>query len=242
MTLFPPEASDTMSPIVHLVRHGRIPNYLTDQPLTPEGEAESRALGRQLAASIRSGETVSFFSSPARRARQTAALLRDSLHETLLKKNIAATIITPVTVDDRLQNSQFYLGHLSYDPIYPLLDIARWRLHETPSAQNEACANFQAEFWSAPDPVTYWLTHPSDFAESPEAVTERTKACLLDLLAGSESDRGFRRCICVTHSANLRAFLRLVFDPDPGPPPFSSMVTVTEGQVYYQEQIGEFPA
>lgn len=243
MRLIPPEVNDTTSPIVHLVRHGHIPNYLTDQPLSAEGEHESLEVGRQLAIYIRPDETISFYSSPSRRARQTAAMIRAGLQEALSRHEVAATVVKPVTVDDRLQNSQFYLGHLSYDPIYPLLDIARWRLHEAPSPQTEACAKYQAEFWSAPDPVAYWLNHPSKFAESPEAVIERTWNCLLDHLAEQDNgDDGIRRHVCVTHSANLRAFLQLIFGEDPGPPPFSGMLTISDNQVYYQGQVGEFPS
>jgi broad specificity phosphatase PhoE len=225
-----------MPAIVHLVRHGRIPNYDTDQSLTAQGREEAWAVGRGLAAAIRPGETVRFFSSPARRARETAALLRDGLSATLAEMNVAATLVTQVEVDDRLQNNQFYLNGASYDPIVPLLDIARWRLQENPGPENEAAVTLQTEFWTAPDPVTYWLTQPNKLAESPAAVVKRLQACLLEHLEGN----AFRRDICVTHSANLRAFLRQVFGYDPGPPPFSGMLTVSEGRVEYQGQSGDF--
>lgn len=227
-----------MLPVVHLVRHGRIPDYQTDRPLTAEGEQEALAVGRKLAASVKPGETISFFSSPARRARQTAALLGDGLRQVLAEQQITATIVEPIIVDDRLENNRFYLDGVGYDPIYPLLEIARWRRHENPSPQREAAVTFQTEFWHAPDSVAYWLTQPSDLAESPEAVVERLQALLAERLV---EDHSLRRDVFVTHSANLRAFLRLIFGHDPGSPPFSGMVTISDGQVHYQGQIGDFP-
>ncbi len=227
-----------MSTIVHLVRHGRIPNYDADQALTAEGRTEALAVGRGLADSLRPGETIRFFSGPARRARETAALLRDGLREALAEGSLIASVLTPVEVDDRLQNNQFYLNGASYDPMLPLLDIARWRAHENPSAHNEAGVVLQTEFWGAADPVLYWLTHPHELAESPEAVAARVKACLIEHLTDILPGNSPRRDICVTHSANLRAFLQHVFGYDPGPPSFSGMLTVSEGQVEYQGRVG----
>lgn len=229
-----------MSTIIHVVRHGRIPNYNTDQSLTAEGREEALAVGRGLAALIQPGETIRFCSSPARRARETAALLGQSIAATLAETRTEATLITPIAVDDRLQNNQFYLNGSSYDPMIPLLDMAHWRVQSMPSPENEAFLTYQTEFWSAPDPVTYWLTHPSPLAESPAAVVERLQACLKERLAGQGDNNSLRREICVTHSANIRAFLRRVFGRDPGPPAFSGMLTLSAGQVEYQGQVAAF--
>lgn len=242
MNLVPPKVEPTLSPIVHLVRHGRIPDYMTDRPLTVEGEQDSLVVGRELASRLRSGERVSFFTSPSLRARQTAALIRDGILEALSAGTVAATIAAvPILVDDRLKNNLIFVGGVDYDPIEPLLDMARWQLHENPTAQNEACAAYVAGFWGTSDPVAYWLTQPSTFAESPAAVVERTRACLAGHLADLPNDAPPRRTICVTHSANLRSFLSTVFGADPGPPLFSSMVTITDDHVYYQGQVGKLP-
>jgi broad specificity phosphatase PhoE len=240
MNLVPPKVEPTLSPIVHLVRHGRIADYMTDRPLTVEGEQDSLAVGRELASHIRPGERISFFSSPSRRARQTAALMRDSILEALAEGTVVATVAAPILIDDRLKNNLIFVGGVDYDPIQPLLDMARWQLHENPTAHNEACAAYVAGFWGTSDPVAYWLSQPSKFAESPAAVIERTRACLADHLADPSNDGSPRRTICVTHSANLRSFLSTVFGADPGPPLFSSMLTITDNRVYYQGQVGEF--
>ena len=230
-----------MSTIVHLVRHGRIANYDSDQSLTAEGREEALAVGRGLAALVRPGETIRFFSSPARRARETAALLRNSLSEVLAEMKLAATLIPIIEVDDRLQNNQFYINGSSYDLMVPLLDIVRWRQHENPTPQNEARVIYLAEFWHAPDPVTYWLTHPHNAIESPEAVAKRVRAYLSEHLTETGEASSLCRDICVTHSANLRAFLQHVFGYDPGPPAFNGMLTVSNGRVEYQGQVGDFP-
>ncbi|MFQ5611613.1 MAG: histidine phosphatase family protein [Anaerolineae bacterium] len=223
--------------IVHLVRHGRIPDHRADHPLTPEGRGEALAAGRGLAAGVRPGETIRFFASPTRRTRQTAALLRQGLSAGLAQAKVDA-VLEPVVIDDRLENLQFYLDGLSYDPVQPLLDAARWRLQTTGSPAYEACVAFQSAFWGSPDPMDYWLTHPSQAVEAPEAVAARTRSYIAERLGDPRPGRA----VCVSHAANLRAFLRLVFGRDPGEPAFCGMLTASEGRVEYRGQLGHFPA
>lgn len=226
-----------MTSIVHLVRHGRIPNYEADQSLTAEGRAEALAVGRELALSIRPGETIHFCSSPARRTRETAASLCEGLCQALAEIKVIATVSLPVEVDDRLQNNQFYLNGSSYDPMLPLIDVARWRLQEQPSPEIQAFLDLQIGFWSAPDPVAYWLNNPHPLAESPKAVAERVHGCLTERMQDGSAANSLRRDICVSHSANLRAFLGHVFGRDLGMPAFSGMLTISQGQVEYQGQV-----
>jgi broad specificity phosphatase PhoE len=226
--------------VIHLFRHGRIPDYHTDQPLSPDGCQETLLTGRKLAEHIQAGETINFFSSPTRRTRQTAELLREGLNKALAERNVEATV-GPVLVNDRLCNCQFILGGLTYDPIRPLFDVARWRLQETASVEYQACVTFQTEFWGSPDPMAYWLTHLSEAAEAPEAVAERTRAFLAERLAEGVGANSPQRDICIAHSANLRSFLRLVFGRDPGEPEFCGALTVSAGQVCYQGQTARFP-
>lgn len=228
-----------MSTIIHLVRHGRVPDYKTDQSLNALGREEALAAGRALAAEVKPGETICFFSSPSRRARETTALLRQGLQQGL--SDPGAAIIQPVTaVDDLLQDVKFYLDGANYAPITPLLDIARWRLQENPSAEVEAFAAYQYAFWAEADPVGYWLTHPSPAVESPEAVLQRTQAFLAERLAETVADGQFRRDVCVTHSPILRIFLQTGFSQEFGPPPFSGMLTIEAGRVHYQNQVADF--
>lgn len=229
-------------PIVHLVRHGPIADHEADRSLTVEGRKKALDTGRALAAQIRRGETITFFSSPARRTRQTAAWLRDGLVEAVSEMDLVAAVVPITAIDDRLQNLQLYLDGLSYDPMRPLFEVVRWRSQQTPSPQYEAYVAFHTGFWNSSDQLGYWLTHPSSAVEAPEAVAGRTQAFIAGRLAEATERNGLYRDICVTHAANLRAFLWLVFGSDPGEPPFCGMVTVTAGQVYYQGQVASFRA
>lgn len=241
VTPYPPNTlMYTEYPIVHLVRHGPIPNYQTDQPLTTEGRQKVLAIGRELASQIRPGETISFYSSPTRRTRQTAELLREGLQKALSQMKQNATIIPIVTVADNLQNLQFYLDGLSYDPIQPLFEVARWRLQQANLPQYQASVAFQAEFWASSDPMAYWLTHLSPTVESPQSVATRTQTYIKECLARNAQTNGPRRDICVTHSANLRAFLQSILGDDPGEPEFCGMAIISEGRVYYRGEVGEF--
>lgn len=235
-----PDSLQNRGAIVHLVRHGRIPDHRADNPLTAEGCQETLEIGRRLAAQVRPGETIGLFASPTRRTRQTAEMLRQGLLEGLSRLGLEATV-APVLVEDRLQNLQLYLNGLGYDPVRPLFDAARWLLQENPSPQFEASVAFQAGFWQSPDPMDYWLTHPSPAFEAPESVAERIRAYLAERLSAGPGGNSPRRDICVSHSANLRAFLQLALGRDPGEPDFGEMLTVSGGVVRFREQAGDFP-
>ena len=240
MSILHTEQNADIAPIVHLVRHGHIPNHRADHPLTPEGRQGALTTGRKLAGGIRPGETIRVFASPVRRARQTAELLRDGLSEALSALTLAARVMSEVIVDDRLQNLQFYLDGLSYDPIQPLFDAARWRLQQTSAPRDRACVAFHAEFWRSPDPMDYWLTHAGEAVEAPAAVASRTYAYIAERLTYGTEREGLYRDICVSHSANLRAFLRRVFGSDPGEPDFCEMVTISNRRVYYRGRVENF--
>jgi broad specificity phosphatase PhoE len=197
-------------------------------------------MGRDLAAQVRPGETVSLLSSPSRRTRQTAALVLAELSERLPNQSIEATLVPVVTVDDRLLLSQFFMEGLSYDPMEPLTDAALCRSQQTSSPKYETCATYYREFWGSGDPMGYWLTHPSEAIESPEATLERIRHFIAERLAMGAGSNELRRDICVTHSGNLRVLLRQAFGADPGDPPHCDMVTVSGSRVYYRKQIGEF--
>ena len=224
-------------PVVHLIRHGRIPDHRADHPLTGEGQQEAVAIGRRLAGLVRSGESIGFFASPTRRTRQTAEFLRRGLLEGLADRGVVVTI-EPVQVADPLRNLQLFLNGLSYDPVRPLYAAARWFLQENPdSARYQASVAFQSEFWNTADPMGFWLTHPSEAIEAPEAVAERIWAFVGERLRGGNG----RREICVSHSATLRAFSRLVFGTDPGEPHFCDGLTLSAGQVRYGQLVGSYP-
>jgi broad specificity phosphatase PhoE len=241
MNILNPGLSSEEYPIVHLVRHGRVANYQGDVPLTLEGRKEAIGAGCDLAAEIRRGEIINFFSSPARRARQTAVLLKESLGEELTRRDIPVTVNPVIEVDDRLQICQLFMDGSSYDFTEGLTDVALWRLQENPSQEHEICAKYLKGFWGSGDPVGYWLTHPSAVVESPDMTANRTRDYIAERLARAPAGGELRRDICVTHSANIRVFLKLIFGKDPGDPPFCKTIEVSGGLVFHGEQSGKFP-
>jgi broad specificity phosphatase PhoE len=227
-------------PMIHLVRHGRIADYQADEPLTLEGANEAIAIGREWAAEIRRGEIIRFFSAPARRTRQTASLLKKSLCEELIRRDIPVTVKPVVEVDDRLRICQLFMGGTSYDLTKALTDVALWRLQEEPSREHEMCANYLKSFWGSDDPIGYWLSHPSEVVEPPRATATRTQEYIAKRLGLGRGEGELGRDICVTHSANIRVLLESAFGKDLGDPSFCATVTITGGLVYYAGQIRKF--
>jgi hypothetical protein len=168
-------------------------------------------------------------------------LLRDGLHPAVAEKGTPIDVSPVVEVEDWLQNFQFYLDGLSYDPIEPLMDVSLWRSQENPSPSYRACVAYHEAFWRSADPMGYWLTHPSEAVESPQSVAERTYAGVTHHLKEAARAAEVRCDICVTHSANLRAFLQRVFDGVPSEPPFCGVVLIRGGLVQYEGQVTPFP-
>jgi broad specificity phosphatase PhoE len=168
-------------------------------------------------------------------------LLRDGLRSALAEKEMHMDVSLVVEVEDWLQNFQFYLDGLSYDPIEPLMDVSLWRSQETPLPSYKACVAFHAAFWRSADPMGYWLRHPSEAVESPQSVAERTYAGVAHHLKEAARAAAVRCDICVTHSANLRAFLQRVFGGVPSEPPFCGIVHIRGGLVRYEGQVTPLP-
>ncbi len=243
MNLNLPKTSRDMFPIINLVRHGRIPDYAMDHYLTPQGREEAIARGRELAETVISGETISFYSGPARRARQTAALVQAGLQTALAEKNIEVTIRPTIAVEDILENCQCILDGLHYDLMYPLLDAARWQSQQNAPADAQACADFLYNLWhTADDAMAYWLDYSGPGAESVKAVNQRTLAFVENRFDSPVVAESPQRHVAVTHSGNLRAYLRLAFGSDIGHKmPYVDVITVTNEQVYYQADVTSRP-
>jgi broad specificity phosphatase PhoE len=132
------------------------------------------------------------------------------------------------------------MGGSSYDFTKALKDVALWRLQEEPSREHEICAKYLKDLWSSNDPIGYWLSHPSETVESPEAAAKRTREYIAERLDLVAREGELRRDICVTHSANIRVLLESAFGEDPGEPPFFATVTVRAGLVYYAGRSRKF--
>ncbi len=235
-----PQTTTEMFPIVNLVRHGRIPDYAMDRYLTPQGEDEAIARGRELAETILPNEVINFYSAPARRARHTASLVKQGLTERLAEKGITAMLQSAIAVEDILENCQCLLDGLRYEPTYAMLDAARWQSQaDNPPPDAQACVKFLDNLWNGPaDAMGYWLDYTGIGAETSDVVNQRTLAFLAGVFQ-SAGQGEVTRHIAVTHSGNLRAYLRSVFGHDIGHQmPYVDVVTVTRDQVYYQDEVG----
>ena len=128
--------------IVHLCRHATAAEGEPDElrELTPEGVAQARSLGRQLASSPDSPAVV--FASPLIRARQTAALVAEETGAELRIEPLLAPGATvdalrravedvggPVaTVGHQPDCSEIALALTGRDPGFPPAGVARLEL------------------------------------------------------------------------------------------------------------------
>ncbi len=223
-----------MTSIIHLIRHGHIPDHRADHPLTEVGQQGALKLGREISEEIKPGEIINFFASPTRRTRQTAEYIRQGLLAGLSKRGIQA-ILQPVLVEDHLENMQIYLDGFRYDPVRPLIASARWLSQEEPGSNHyQESVKFQSQFWESDDPIGYWLFTPCNAVESPEIVAKRTFSYLGGRLHNGENNS---RDLCVTHSANLRAFLQVAMGTDPGEPDYCGQAIIKPDSVRYLELI-----
>ncbi len=215
--------------IVHVLRHGHIPSHDVDVSLTEEGLKAVYFAGRQLATIVEDGEALSFFHGPARRARETAWGLYRSLMSSLEAAGRSSVQVAEPAPLLGLANLRLVVQGRLEEAMRIQYDLVRALYLAEPSPENAGRLAFHDGFWSAEDPMGYWLTHPSPHAESPDEVAERVAAAIRELL--SEPPRPpatRRRVICASHSGPMRAFLRQVFGADPGEPDFCESFTVVQ--------------
>lgn len=207
---------------IHVVRHGHIPGYEGDVPLTDEGWVAARRAGRQLAEELSGDEVLSFVHGPARRARETALGIYEGLRAA---EDVDQRGIEEPSVHPGLRNLGFLVDGAVQEAQRPHLDMAIAAYEADPSSENEARLAYQRAFWASDDPIGYWLQHPSPYAEDPEAVAARVRRVLRELLSPVE-EGGSRRIICATHAAPMRAFLRPLLGGDPGEPDYCEQFVV----------------
>jgi len=208
---------------IYLVRHGEIEHHRTDVSLTARGREQAGAVGRALTSRIGQGEAVFIFHSPVTRVRETAELAREALRMGLRVEGV--TLHSP-ELDVALSNVRFVVSP-EQGPEEPSLVYARINAPAYLSALPPARAAFYRGFWDSPDPMGYWLTHPSDGgAETPECVLGRLLTRLREILTDGKLYEVRTHWIMVTHSGAMRALLRHAFGADPGEPNFCEIVVI----------------
>ena len=211
---------------VHWIRHGKVSSHQGDVPVTEDGLEQAEAVGQQLAEEMSPDEDIFFLYAPTRRTRETALAIRRGMEAEL-------------GVDDVQQGQQWRLfapaEHLALRSPDLYVGGIRVEMVSSPQAMAEQTAScgidaqrllkipFLRGFWEVHDRIGYWVDHPDPPGEDAGAVARRMltfATSLLDLPQGQP-----RRYICVTHSPNMRAFLRrYLLEQDPGEPGYGESV------------------
>lgn len=192
----------------------------------PEGKRVAFDAGSRLADHVADGVTATILYAPTARTRETAEEIAHGLASVLRAQNKNAVRVLSPHAEQAIRNFHFIID----DTLYPPTD----RMHESLPASAERNP-FLTGFWQAEqDPIAYWLTHPSENAETPSAVAARLRAFFLSLL---DVPGGVH--VLVTHSGPMRAFLREVLGADPGEPDYCESFQVNASGVHYRGQRGE---
>lgn len=206
---------------VHLLRHGRVASHRGDVPVTEKGLREVEAAGRRFAARLEDGEDVSILTTATLRARDTARVL----HQTMLAvlDGSRRLELHPPCEESALRNPDIYIGGLRVE----MVSTAEAMAEQTASVgiDTEQVANlpFYRDFFPSHDRVGLWVAHPDPPGENSEAVARRLMTWTLSLL--DVPRRQPHRYIAVTHSPQLRSFLRYhLLGEDPGEPDFVESV------------------
>lgn len=229
--------------VVYVVRHGHIPSHESDVALTAEGWRVAEQVGEQLAQVVEPGEEIRFLHGPARRARETAEGIYRGVKRAVAGRGGDVSVVPPALHPD-LCNFRMWVDGRLQEAMRLFHDAVRAAYHEDPSPENAARLAFHDAFWSASDPVGYWLTTPTPHMESPEAVAARVERVVRQQLERVPAPQVRQHVICASHSAPMRAFLRAVLGQDPGEPNFCEYFVVEEKDgktwVRYRGQVAEW--
>jgi broad specificity phosphatase PhoE len=213
--------------IIHIVRHGHILSHESDVALTDEGWRTAYHAGREWAAIVEDGEQVTFLHGPARRARKTAQAMYQGFTEALAAAGRTAVQVTAPVQHPGLRNLGVMIDGRFQENMRLFYDAIRTAYQEDPSPENTERVAFHRGFWNSDDPMGYWLTHPSPYAEAPQQAAARIHDVLRQQLAEPPTPPARRRRVfCASHSGPMRAFLREVLGSDPGEPAFCESFTV----------------
>lgn len=197
-----------MQAAIYLIRHGHVRNHEKDLGLTVEGAAGAVEAGRRLGAGL-AGGTVQLFAAPSRRTRETADLIFKGITEAVEREGRGDLILCSPSECRSIRNFGFRFRGRLMEPSRVYRSTCQGAgLHP---AQRE----FYRAFWQSPDPVGFWLTRPSPYAETPQEVVGRLVR-FIDKTWRPGGDAHARVAFCVTHSGPMRALLQNFLGKDPG--------------------------
>jgi broad specificity phosphatase PhoE len=209
---------------VVLLRHGETHGYFDDVGLTELGETQAReagrALAKDLAATLRSGDRVRLPHAPTARGTATAVSLRASMTGALDEELGAGhgIVVGDLEPDDHFDSMRFlYDGEarettgvaarrLALDPDRPVPDWAR---------EYDRFDSNYGEGSKTGGPIDRWLTSTTRYFEPPQIAVYRLWAGVAALAA--EPERG-RVALVSSHSGPMRAFAAAAIGHDPGEP------------------------
>lgn len=181
-------------------------------PLDPSGREEVEASGRRLAGFVRPGEEVHFLTTPTRRTKDTADVIRGTMREALGEQ---AGLLAP-REEWAIRNPDLFLAGRRVEMMSTPEAVAG-QIPDAGLAPAVVDGHvFFNGFFRSPDRIGYWLGHPDPPGEDPTAVARRVVAFGESLLYVAPAHP--RRYVCVTHSPVLRAVLIRFFHHDPGEP------------------------
>lgn len=181
-------------------------------PLDPSGRDEVAASGRRLAGMVQPGEEVHFLTTPTRRTKDTADVIRETMQEVL---GAQAGLLVP-REEWAIRNPDLFLAGRRVEMMSTPEAVAA-QIPEAGLAPAVVDGHpFFHHFFRSPDRIGYWLGHPDPPGEDPVAVARRVVAFGESLLYVAPPRP--RRYVCVTHSPVLRAVLIRFFHHDPGEP------------------------
>lgn len=209
---------------VVLLRHGETHGYFDDVGLTGLGESQAReagrALGKDLAATMRPGERVRLPHAPTARGTATAVTLRDALLVALGEELGAdhGLVVGDLEPDAHFDSLQFLhdgearessgvaARRLALDPEQPIPDWAR-EFDRFDSDHGDAA--------KTGGPIDRWLISTTRHFEPPQIAVYRLWAGLGALAAQPEHGRV---ALVSSHSGPMRAFVAAAIGYDPGEP------------------------
>ncbi len=205
-----------------VIRHGSVADHQGDVALTPEGQRLAFDAGIRLSEKIGDGQTASILYAPSERTRATAEEMALGLADGLHRSARSTVRIALPCAEPAIRNFHFVIAGQQLPPTDAM--------HPSFPAAAEQDPYLKA-FWSAKeDRIGYWMSHPSEHAESPAAVAARLNVFFQSLLDVAFPDVS----MLVTHSGPMRAFLRAVFGADPGEPEFCEWFLVNMSGVHYR--------
>lgn len=214
--------------LVQWMRHGRIASHRGDTPLTPEGRSEVAQAAISLAQQLAPGEQVSILHAPTRRTQESAELLYTSLKQVLAQRGTSDQSITLIepALNHAIRNPDIYVAGFRVELGSSPEGILAQLPPETLDAQTLSQLPFWRGFWDAPDRIGYWVSLPDPPGEDADTVARRLLTFSASLLNRPSKQR--RRCICITHSPLMRAFLRrYLLGSDPGEPNYTECIDLT---------------